>query len=652
MSLLPIISTRTSDSLRHQRLVHQINSDQTQLQKLFDQVSSGRRLLSGSDDPAAASRALSLQNELANFDQVARNAGTASSFLSAADNALSTLGDSLSGAKALVLEASQNLLGESERTAILEEFSNIISQVVMTGNQDFAGASILGGVLNNELPLNYEGNQITFQGNESAPSPHLARATTIRTMPTAADALGVAKPVIQGNSMFAELNEGTFLRDARQGEGIEPGVLKLGNGSGWVEVDLRGAVTMGDLKSRIEDIELGGRGLSFSVSGDSVTLEYADGLNGTLLVDDALGSHTARQLNLLNPYGLTPPPLIGGDLEPRTTPMTRLEDVNLGAGIDVSDGLVIQQGDETFDIDLSDAETLDDVITAINRSGADVRAEYDGASRSIRVRLLTSGVDYSIGESGGNAAELLGIRTATSETRLDSLVKGRGVVLNAAGTADLSIRRPDGNTIDFSAEGLETVGDVIDAINNHPDNQDSRRVVASLKSFGNGIQLTGSVDTFQIEVSQPGRSTLGTALGLIPEGQETASGISEGGQEVFRGDDYLPVEPEGTLDTLLRMRQAIIDNDLGEMERLAGRMDSDMDRATRTRGVLGFHAKSVDTLRTYAEDQALETRSRLSDNVDADLTAMISQITTRQTSLQASLQLIGKAANLTVLNYL
>jgi len=60
----------------------------------------------------------------------------------------------------------------------------------------------------------------------------------------------------------------------------------------------------------------------------------------------------------------------------------------------------------------------------------------------------------------------------------------------------------------------------------------------------------------------------------------------------------------------------------------------------------------VDALKSRAEDQTTEMKARLSEEVDADFTETISEINIRQASMQASLQLIGKTAGLTVLDFL
>jgi flagellar hook-associated protein 3 FlgL len=652
MSLLPVITPRSSDRLQQQRLMYQVNADQTRLQGLYDQLSTGRRVLSGSDDPAAAARALGLSAGIARADQYARNAQATASYLQSADNSLGAINDVLVEARGSAVQSAQNVLTEDERMALVDQIDQMVNRLVTLGNESFQGTSLFGGALSREQTLTAELDGVVFRGNEALAQPKLASDTRVATLATGTEAMGLASPAVASEPHQRALTESTLLSDMRGGSGIAPGIVRLSDGSTWTEVDLRGSVTLGDIKNRIEGVELGGRALELTVGSDGVTLAYADGLHGTLGVDDAPGSSTSQQLNLHNPLAFTAPPLYGGGLAPRVTLNTPLSALNDGAGIDVSAGLRIEHGNERFDVDLSTAETVDDVLTSINRSEAEVWAELDETTGSIRLRLLKSGVDYSIGELGGDAATQLGIRTLTGETPLSALQRGRGPRLSGPGEDDLQIERPDGVVLGIDATGLTTVAEVIDAINTHPDNLDANAVVAELAPYGNGLRLSGPAGANPLVVRQPAESDFARALGLVPQGDDEVQGDDAGGVAELVGRDPAPVEPGGSIDTLLRLRRAVADEDLTEVERLSGRLEGDLRQASRARGGLGFRARAVERLQSSAEDQSVLMQSRLSEEVDADVAEVISQISSRQAAMEASLQLVGRTAGLTVLDFL
>ena len=651
MALLPVATTRTSTPLANQRLLFQLNSDQLALQEKFDQLSTGRRVLRVSDDPAAAGRAISLQRGIDRSDQLLRNANATEAFYQSTDSALARVDNALIEARGTAVSAAQNILSDDERAAYSETIQQTLNSVFAAGNGLFRDHPLLGGILENGNALERDGDTVLFRGTEAIGRTHLGGGIEAALNVNAPQSLGLLSTFMEGQPLGAGLDARTRLVDMKAGAGVSAGVIRVSDGNEFQEVDLSRAATVGDLEDILDEVSIGGRRLSLTISNDAVRLEYSDGLPGTLAVSDPAGSTLASDLGLLNEEGFIAPPLIGTGLAPRVTTETEIADLNFGAGLNLADGIQIKRGNEVFDIELDEAETLGDVLIAINRSGADVRAELNEANGSLVLKAQRSGVDYSIGESGGVAAEQLGIRTATGDTRLPDLGRGRGIVLNGEGD-DLVINRPDGIAIGISLEGVETIDEVMDLIRNHPDNQDTLRLLVSLNDFGNGIQLQAPPGAGNISVEQPGLSNAGTRLGLIPPGETIGTGAVDGSVNRLVGEDYSPRDAGGAIDTLLRMQKAVRTGDIPEIERLQQRLDVDLDRASRTRGRVGVWSQNLQELQQVNESESLLMTEQRSNEIDADLAQVISEMNARQTALEASMRLIGQTAQLTVLNYL
>lgn len=651
MSLLPIATTRTSTPLTTQRLLFQLNNDQLALQRQYDQLSTGQRVLRLSDDPAAANRAIQLHRGIDNSTQVLRNANSAQSFYQAADTALARVDNALIEARGVAVQGAQTVISDDERAALATSIQQSIQSVLAASNTMFRDHQMLGGILNSGNAFEYDGNEVVFTGKVAVGKSELGAGTPNPINVTANEALGAYSVFMEGGSLNAALDRETRLVDLRQGRGVSPGVLSFSGGGNFVEVDMQTAATMGDVVDLISDVELDGRPLTASITPDGIRIEYTDGLAGTLAIADGIGSTTARELAISNPQGVQAPPIIGDRLSPRVTPATKVADLAGGAGIDLSAGIQIQQGDRTFAIDFEGAEDLSDVLIAINRSGADVKAELDEAQGSINLRALRSGVDFSVGENGGSVATELGIRSATGATLVSELGRGRGLVLNTD-SPDLEITRPDGTVIQLDLEGVETIDDVIEAIARHPSNQDTRRMLASLNDFGNGLQIVAPPGAGNLVVRALGVSNAGVRLGLIPEGETRVEGRIDGAVNTLVGTDYSPRDAGGALDTLIRLQAAVADSNQPEIERLQAKLDTDLDTASRTRGRVGVWSANLSQLETATEDGIVAMRSQLSDEVDADLATVISELNARQASLEASMRFIGQTAQLTVLNFL
>lgn len=651
MASLPISVSRVSDPLKNQRLLNQLNADQVALQRSFDQMSTGLRVSTVSDDPAAAGRAITLQRGISRSEQLSRNANVTRSFYTATDQALSTLGDLLIEARGVTVEAAQNLLTAEEREALALTIDQAVRTAVASANTVFRDHQLLGGHLKSQNALTFKDSYVVFQGNEAVGQTITSGYSPIAIGVSGTESFGLALPIVTSPSLQPAIYNETSLNDLRQGAGVSRGVIRLSDGGDWVELDLRNANSMGDVVEAIESVEFSGRTLDVTLTPDGMTIAFADGLGGTLVVDDLPGTKMAADLAIRNTSGLSPTPIVATKLSPRLTLTTPLNQLAGGVGIDVSDGIQIRQGSSSFTVDLSAAQSVGDVLVAINRSGADVRAEIDSTGQGILIRGLASGVDYSIGENGGSAATDLGIRSASGAVKLEELNDGLGITLSALGP-DMIIERTDGGTLQFELEGVKTVGQVVDMINNHLGNQSPPRVTASLNNFGNGITLTSPANSQLLSVRAGNSSNAAVQLGLVPEGQNQALGTASAGTVSLVGKDYAPRHSGGAIDTLIRLAAAVRDGDPAVIERLQQQLDTDRETVNEVRGRVGLWTQDLDRMQEVADDTVIDLKAQLSLEVDADMAKVITDITARQTSQEASLKLIAESARLSLLDFL
>ncbi|MDG2223998.1 MAG: flagellar hook protein [Rubripirellula sp.] len=651
MPPLPISATRTSTPLSTQRLLFQLNSDQIALQQKFDQLSTGRRVLRLSDDPVAANRAISLHQGIDLGEQLLRNANSTTNFYQATDSALAQVDNALIAARGAALEGAQTVISEDERAALAGTIRETINSVFSAGNSLYRDHQLLGGFLESGVAYEYDNQDIVFTGTNATGRTELGAGGPSKINVTGNEGLGTNAIFIEGDSLNTSINADSRLVDLRQGEGVTPGKLRFSGGSNWVDLDLTPSATIGDVVDLVNTVEIDGRPLNASLTNDGIRIEYADGLSGTLAIQDAVGSKMAKELAISNPDGIQAPPIICDFLTPRVTTSTKITDLDNGAGLDLSAGIQLLQGDKTFVIELGDAETVGDVLIAINRSGGDVHAELNEAEGRIQLRARRSGVDYSVGENGGDAARSLGIRTATELTKLSDLGRGQGMSLNIDGP-DLIITRPDGTELPLDLNGLESVTDVIQLIANHPQNQDTLQVLVDLNDFGNGLQLKAPPGAAQLSIRQVGISDAGLRLGLVAPGTNDATGSIVGPVDTIVGTDFAPRDAGGVLDTLLRLERAIGEGEIPEIARLQLKLDDDFDRASRSRGRIGVLSNNLQQLQASTENKVIQLRGQLSQEVDADLATVISELTQRQTALDASMRLMGQTSKMTILNFL
>ncbi len=333
-----------------------------------------------------------------------------------------------------------------------------------------------------------------------------------------------------------------------------------------------------------------------------------------------------------------------------------------GVAFDRDSGLQITNGGQTHVISLATAQTVEDVLTILNGSSAGVVAQINEAGTGIDVRSRLSGTDFAIGENGGQTATQLGLRTFTEATRLDALNYGRGVTdhESTGGTGgDFVITRNDGVSFEINVHGAQTIGDVIDLINNDPTNLDPLQgsgipVIARLAVSGNGIELVdNSVGLDKLTVTRIHSSLAAVDLGLVPAGQDSATSTSSGPLPyLLTGADTNPLETDGLFTALSRIIDGLQRNDVWEVDRAMAMLDRRTVDLNFARAELGARQQGLDVLQQRLDDENVELQSAMSFDYDADMAEVITNLTARQLAYQASLKSTAEISQLSLLNYL
>ncbi|MBC8355060.1 MAG: flagellar hook-associated protein FlgL [Planctomycetes bacterium] len=886
-AIYPVASSRVSEQLLRARLLSQFNFDRTELVRLQDQLSTGIRLTTPSDDPTAAGRAITVQRLLEQKQQAVTNVSTTSSYIGATDNALTRVSELLIGIRANALSAVDSTNSESERRVITEEVNRAIEQLVDVGNQQFRGRYLFAGSNTTQVPFELQGTHVVYEGNEIDLRSLVDANFLIDANVTGDEVFGAISSEVRGTvDLDPTLTLNTKLSSLRGGVGVTKSSFLVSDGTSTKTINISSAETIGDVVRLIESNPPDGRQVTARLTKNALTIDIDDAGAGNLTIREVAGGTTANQLGIFNPIGVGVKQLFGEDLAPQLELTTLLTDIlgsrasavlestgldnnifieatengsqindvlvqfastgviagdgaiaafdevnrvleinanpgvttaktvvsalnatgqfsasldektdiaNSGAGpielaatatfdggsgifLDRDSGVQIVNGGQSHTITFETAETVEDLLNAFNGSAASVSARIAPDGRGIEVRSRLSGADFTIGENGGTTATELGIRTLTRDTLLSDLNFGEGVDLTGGNDSlaaepnfvggggpriDFTIRRNGSPDIAIDVSSAETIGDVIDLINTHPDNRGASPITARLAQFGNGIQITDennsgaqsltvvrgesfaawdlglierNQDTASLSVSTPAEATVtfpqpndrntgiviaatvggpsfnsvqviyrdilsaGSATATfaggrlfvdIDAGQTTANTIidainaqgtftadletiqdpanngsgvitttgtvatfSGGTYDAVQGADVNPTETKGVFNSLLRLSAALVDFDIVEIGRAVEMLDDDFGTLTFARADLGSRARSLDVLAERVQDEDVQLRATLSEEIDADLVKAISDLTARQANLEATLRLIGQTLQLTVLNFI
>jgi flagellar hook-associated protein 3 FlgL len=139
---------RISTAWAQQLSVNAMNSQQAQLAKVQQQLSSGLKVSSPAEDPAAAVRILDLEETIAKTSQFQSNISTARGRLNIEESALDTSGSILDRARELALQGNSDTLNSRDRLTIKYEVDQLIQEMAGVANTKNAnGEYIFSGDL-------------------------------------------------------------------------------------------------------------------------------------------------------------------------------------------------------------------------------------------------------------------------------------------------------------------------------------------------------------------------------------------------------------------------------------------------------------------------------------------------------------------------
>lgn len=647
-----IPTSRLSNAYMQQQLLAQLNYDQQDLFRLQTQISTGQRLLAPSDDPNSAARGQALQSLLERKTQAKTNLETSQSFLGATDTALAAVSGLLASVHGSALGVVDTISSDEQRNSVKVEVDQAIRQLVDAGTQRFRERYLFSGSRTTEPAFELVNGFVRYNGNEQRMLSFADIDSLFETNLDGHEVFGALSEPVRGSvDLNPELTSNTRLADLRGGQGIELGQVTVSDAVSTVTVDLTGAETIGDIVAQLEANPPTGRTLTATISTTGLSISLDAGGGGNLTIQDVGEGRTASQLGIRSSDGIGTGPLVGSDLNPILRKTTELNNI-LGGTLDQASGLQITNGNTTYTIDLSAAETIEDILNTLNSSEASVLATINDSGTGIDVRSRLSGADFSIGENGGSTASDLGIRTFVGETDLTDLNYGRGV--HTVNGSDFTILRRDGTRLEFDVSDLTTIQDVIDAVNGHVDNQNpTTQVTAQLAENGNGIELvtTDTSSTATLTVLKQNGSQAAEDLGLIPVGASQSDAPTDGGSRLV-GRDVHPLEVEGAFNSLIRLSQALTENNLQEISRSVAQLDDSTLGVNFARAELGARQQSIEILQVRLEDEEVELQTALSDELDVDLAEAITNFTARQAALQATLQTSAAISRLTLLDFL
>lgn len=202
-----------------------LTQKQVDLARTQQQITAGTRLLTPSDDPVAASGALTAQQSLALTGQYAANQTAAQGALGLAESTLGQVGNALQDIRTLAVQAGNGTLNASDRRTLAVDLRGRIDALMGLANtRDGAGGHLFSGYQDQAQPFVRTAGGVAYQGDQGG---RALQVSAQRTMDVGISGATVFEGAHAGNGSFTvaagAANTGTGIPDA--GHVINPAAV-------------------------------------------------------------------------------------------------------------------------------------------------------------------------------------------------------------------------------------------------------------------------------------------------------------------------------------------------------------------------------------------------------------------------------------------
>jgi flagellar hook-associated protein 3 FlgL len=661
MNTIPTNLARVPNMLSSQILLSSITGTSQRLLNTQLQLATGRLINRPSDNAVGASTVSVLDDILERREQRLRNLNHAESVLNTADSALAEANDILMEAKSIGLGQIGAGSDAATRANQAQVIDSMLNEMVRIGNSQYQDIYLFGGTRTATTPYLDLLGGIQYQGTGEGLVTDIGLPRSIPITTPGEEAFGSLSARVRGErDLDPTMTADTRLADLNgaNGSGITLGAINIDVGGTDIEVDLSTAHTIGDvaqlLQDAIQDVDAGATvgidaatGNRLEIAGNSVAITITDLASASVAADLGIDATFA----------------IGGgtgeDLDPRITmltPVTALPGLTLPLGT-----IRLQNAGQTRDLDLSSAETVQDIANLVDGLAIGIRVEIDEDGQRLNfINELSGnpGRGMSIGEvSGGTTATDLGVRSFTGDTLLSDFNGGLGVQIRTgsvdpitglpdpAADVDFAITLKDGQSFDVDLENVTTVQDVLDQINAAAAGAGilPAEFEATLASDGNGIMLTDNTLPVGGTTSVEQRNGSFAAVDLGIAGEFTSASLT--------GEDRATVAVESVFSHLAALRDALLANDERGISLATSKLDADIERVASTRAGVGVRTQRVSDAATREDDLRLQDTALKSQVQDLDYTEAAVRFTALQQQLQAALTTAAQT-NMSLLDFL
>ena len=642
---------RVTNNMVTSQVIFNVQRSLRRFMTLQTEMSSGKRINKPSDDPVGTLRDLDYRTELSKIGQFQDNISQGQNWLNSYDSILDDAKLLLTEAKDVALAMSNDTYDDDQRRAAAGEVETVFERLVQLSDSQIGGRRMFSGFRTKLNPFRVSSGGVTYLGDDGRIELEIESQVKQATNLTGAEVFLKATSILGENAdLNVAVTDDTLLVDLNGGDGVDltAGSLTITDDNVIgvsATVDLAAAppvTTVGEALARIN------AALTAAGMNTTVSVEMTEEGNGFRVITTPSGQISTA------------------------TELVRLHD---GSGVDLSRGHIRLSNSSgvSIDVDLSTATTIGDVTTLFNNtlaaqglptvtmginaagtglvitdtgvppsdltienvSSLDQTASLLGIAGLVNAQLVGSdlnpGATFTIVENGGTTAADLGLAgefthteagtdldpLLTLSTRLADLRNGFGF----DGDRMVLWQGEFTHTIDLSDPTIVTVQDLLDNVNNS-----ALDITASINDSSRGIQIANN--------------DLHRSFTI----QEVDGGRVAKQMDLFGSSDML--------GSLLVLADALRESDMEGVNRLIQNFDDAITHALDMRSTVGISTKRLDDTSGRLQDLQLGFTKLLSEEEDADLTKVVTDLAAYESAYQAALLSAAKIVQPSLLDFL
>lgn len=285
---------RISSSYFTEYSTAQMNAKQTELARLQEQISSGKRINKPSDDPATAARVQTIDSTRSRIEQLQKNSVIANQRVALEEDTLDRVTDMVQRLQELSLAAKSGTVTAEKLSAYGSEVQQHLYELIDYGNtQNANGEYIFAGKMGKTQPFIIDNNRVTYQGDQGNIELQIGSSRTVAVSDSGDE---IFQNIATGNGTFV-----VGANAANTGTGVIGSGTVVNNGA-YQANDFRVVFTTDTTFDVIND-STGATELANQAYSDSATFSFngiALSVRGTPVAGDEFTIEPSRQEDLFS----------------------------------------------------------------------------------------------------------------------------------------------------------------------------------------------------------------------------------------------------------------------------------------------------------------------------------------------------------------